>query len=305
MSADYIQANTDGRLHDATEPSLSPLNRGFLYGDAIYEVWRTYDGVVFAWDEHWQRLERSARALAMALPFTQAECLNQIRRTAAAFAAKTGARPELYIRLQTTRGAGVIGLNPALADKPSYVFLVQSLKLPTPAQRAAGLKLGLATQLRRNPIQALNPAWKTGNYLNNILCLREAVARGADEVVMTNLADEITESAVSNIFFLRDGVLCTPPLAAGILEGITRAMILRDIAPKAGCRTSEAPIPARDLGTFQECFISGTTREVMPVRAIDDLTYRVGTDTLTARLQSAFVEHTQAAVRQRPDLSVW
>jgi branched-chain amino acid aminotransferase len=305
MSADYIQANTDGRLHNAAEPSISPLNRGFLYGDAIYEVWRTYNGVIFAWDEHWQRLERSARALAMALPFTQDECLNQIRRTARAFAAKTGARPELYIRLQATRGAGAIGLNPALADKPGYVFLVQSLKAPSAEQRARGLQLGLATELRRNPIQALNPAWKTGNYLNNILCLREAVARGADEVVMTNLADEITESAVSNIFFVRDGVLCTPPLAAGILEGITRAMILRDIAPKAGCHTSEALIPARDLRTFQECFISGTTREIMPVRAIDEIAYKVGPDTLTARLQTVFAEHIQSIVRQRPELRVW
>jgi branched-chain amino acid aminotransferase len=305
MSADYIQANTDGRLHDATEPSISPLNRGFLYGDAIYEVWRTYDGVIFAWDEHWQRLERSARALAMPLPFTQAECLEQIRRTAQAFAAKTGARPELYIRLQVTRGAGAIGLNPALADQPGYVFLIQSLKTPSPEQRRAGLQLGLARELHRNPIQALNPAWKTGNYLNNILCLREVTARGADEVVMTNLAGEITESAVSNIFFVRDGVLCTPPLGAGILEGITRAMILRDLAPRAGCRTSEAPIPAGDLRTFQECFISGTTREIMPVRAIDDIAYRVGPDTLTARLQAVFAEHVQAVVRQRPDLRVW
>lgn len=305
MSANYIQANTDGRLHDAAEPSISPLNRGFLYGDAIYEVWRTYDGVVFAWDEHWQRLERSARALAMPLPFTQTECLNQIRRTAQAFAAKTSARPELYIRLQATRGAGSIGLNPALADKPSYVFLIQSLKSPSAEQRRAGLKLGLATELHRNPIQALNPAWKTGNYLNNILCLREVTARGADEVVMTNLAGEITESAVSNIFFVRDGVLCTPPLGAGILEGITRAMILRDIASKAGCRTSEAPIPARELRTFQECFISGTTREIMPVRAIDEIAYKVGPDTLTARLQAAFAEHVQSIVSRRTDLRVW
>src|SRR4051794_40395274 len=119
MNSGYIQANTDGKLHSADKPSISPLNRGFLYGDAIYEVWRTYDGILFAWDEHWQRLECSAQALGFLLPFTQAEMLKQIKRTVSAFCRKSGQRVELYIRLQVARGAGAIGLNSLLADKPS------------------------------------------------------------------------------------------------------------------------------------------------------------------------------------------
>src|SRR3954463_4012224 len=99
MSEPFIQANTNGRLHSAHEPSITPLNRGFLYGDAIYEVWRTYDGILFAWDEHWQRLERSAQALGFVLPFNQADMLKEIKRTVSAFCRKSGARPELYIRL--------------------------------------------------------------------------------------------------------------------------------------------------------------------------------------------------------------
>src|SRR6187551_431295 len=104
MTSGYIQANTGGKLHSADKPSISPLDRGFLYGDAIYEVWRTYDGIAYAWDEHWQRLERSAQALGFALPFKQAEIFKQIKRTVAAFCRKSGDRPELYIRLQVTRG---------------------------------------------------------------------------------------------------------------------------------------------------------------------------------------------------------
>ena len=157
MGSAYIQANTDGKLHSADKPSISPLNRGFLYGDAIYEVWRTYDGILFAWDEHWQRLERSAQALGFALPFTQVDLLKQIKRTVAVFCRKSEGRPELYIRLQVSRGAGVIGLNTLLADKPSSVLLVQELKVPTPEQVTRGLKLGLATTMHRNHPDTLNP----------------------------------------------------------------------------------------------------------------------------------------------------
>jgi branched-chain amino acid aminotransferase len=302
---DYIQANTDGRLHSADRPSISPLDRGFLYGDAIYEVWRTYDGIVFAWDEHWQRLEASAQALGLALPLTQTEMFRQIRRTVSAYCRKTGARPEVSFRLQITRGAGAIGLNPALADRSRYVLLVQALKEMTAEQRAAGIRLGLATELHRNHAETLNPRWKTGNYLNNILCLREVLARGAEEVVMTNLAGEITESAVSNIFFVRDGVLHTPPLSAGMLAGITRAAVLGPVAAAAGVSVRETVIRPEDLSTFSECFLTGTRREIHPVNAIDKVRYTLGPQTVTARLQSAFAGYTRDDVQRHKKLRVW
>ncbi len=304
MGSAYIQANTDGKLHSADKPSISPLNRGFLYGDAIYEVWRTYDGILFAWDEHWQRLERSAQALGFPLPFTQLELLQQIKRTAAGFCRKSGERPELYIRLQVARGAGVIGLNTMLADKPSYVLLIQSLKVPTTEQVARGIRLGLAKTFHRNHPSTLNPLWKTGNYLNNILCLREAMAAGAEEVVMTNLAGEITESAVANIGFVRDGVLVTPPLSAGMLEGITRAAVLGPVARAAGVPVHETTIRPEELGSFSECFITGTTREVHPVNAIDDRQFTVGPATVTAKLQRAYADYTRTYVSERGRLRV-
>src|ERR1700712_5283831 len=117
MTASYIQANTNGRLHSANEPSVSPLNRGFLYGDAIYEVWRTYHGVIFAWEEHWRRLEQSAAALHLSLPLQPDSALAEIQRTVAAYRRICPGADELYIRLQITRGAGAIGLDIALADR--------------------------------------------------------------------------------------------------------------------------------------------------------------------------------------------
>ena len=203
MPAHFIQANTNGRLHPADEPSLTPLNRGFLYGDAIYEVWRSHHGVVFAWEEHLDRLQASARALAMDIPFSAEQIRWEIARTVAAFRAATGYVDDVYIRLQLTRGAGPIGLDIALADRPEFVLLVQPCPRISPEKLRIGLRLSIATSLRRNPIETLSPAWKTGNYLNNILCLREARARGADDVLILNLRGEIAEAAVSNVGFVR------------------------------------------------------------------------------------------------------
>lgn len=300
----YIQANTDGKLHAASKPSISPLNRGFLYGDAIYEVWRTYEGVLFAWDEHWSRLERSATAIGISLPAPKAEMFKQIKRTVSAFCRKTGELPEVYVRLQITRGAGAIGLNPDFADKPNYVLLVQKLKVPAPEKTSGGLKLALAKTLHRNHPSTLNPVWKTGNYLNNILCLREAVASGADEVLMTNLAGEICECSVSNIFFIRDGGLFTPPLAAGMLEGITRASVFGPIASAAGVTATETTVRPEDLRSYTECFIVSTTKEICPIKAIDDVQFTVGPDTVTAKLQAAFRQYVIDYVQRNKRLRV-
>lgn len=301
--AHFIQANTNSRLHSAAEPSVTPLNRGFLYGDAIYEVWRTYQGVVFAWDEHWQRLERSAAALYMELPWTQLQIFAEIKKTVAAWRARTGESVELYIRLQVTRGGGAIGLDVALADHVDFVLLVQPCPLLSPAQEAAGLVLSLARELRRNHPATLNPAWKTGNYLNNLLCLREAKSRGADEVVITNLAGEITEAAVSNIGFVRDGALILPPLTAGILAGITRRILIDQAAPLAGVPVREETVRPEDLPGMSECFLTATTKDLVPVRAIDDVAFDVGPGSVTRRVKRAFAEYVAGYIKAHPQLA--
>jgi len=304
MGAIYIQANTNGRLHAADEPSISPLNRGFLYGDAIYEVWRTYDGVLFAWEEHWARLTRSAEALHLALPAGPTELFAEIRRTVEAFVRVTADRGELYVRLQITRGGGAIGLDPALASRPDFVLLVQPCPALTAPQLRDGLMLSVATGLRRNPVESLNPAWKTGNYLNNLLCLREARGRGADEVVILNLAGDVTEAAVSNIGFVRGGAVVTPPLSAGILEGITRGLLLGKVAAMAGVAVMEAPVREADFSAMDECFLLSTTKDVAPVGAIDGVRFKTGEGTVTRRLKAAFAGYVRAYAAAHSELRV-
>ncbi len=304
MSVSFIQANTNGRLHGAHEPSISPLNRGFLYGDAIYEVWRTYRGVIFAWEEHWRRLEESARALHLDLLFTRGPMLDEIRRTIAAFRAATNFTGELYIRLQITRGSGAIGLDTALAERADFVLLVQPCPELTVAKMTTGLTLSVATTVRRNSIESLSPAWKTGNYLNNVLALREARSRGADEVVILNLAGEITEAAVSNIGFVRDGIVLTPPVSAGILCGITRGLLLDKIAAEAGVTMREETVRPEDLAGIEECFLISTTKDVMPVAAIDAARFRVYPESVAMRLKAAFGNYVTEYVRDHPELKV-
>ena len=301
MNPPFVQANTNGRLHAADEPSLSPLNRGFLYGDAIYEVWRTYDGVLFAWEAHWERLLRSATALHLPIPWTPEHILSEIRRTAGAFRDRTGETGELYVRLQVTRGAGPIGLDPGLAEAPDFVILVQPCRKLSEDQLANGLRLSIARELRRNPTDALSPAWKTGNYLNNILCLHEARARGADEVVMLNREGEITEAAVANLGFVRDGKVITPPSETGILQGVTRRLLLESVAPAAGIPFAEAVVRPDDLPAMTECFLMSTTRDLVPVGSIDSVKFATGPETITRRLKQAFADWAAASAREHPD----
>jgi len=305
MSASYIQANINGTLQSADQPAISPLNRGFLYGDAIYEVWRTHRGVIFAWEEHWVRLENSAAALFMDLPFTRATMLTEIRRTVEAFRAASGHAGELYIRLQVSRGAGPIGLDPGLADRTEFVLIVQPKPTLSEDALRLGITLSVATALHRNSPDTLNPAWKTGNYLNNILCLREARARGANEVLMTNLSGELTESAVCNVAFVRNQEVLTPPLAVGILEGITRGQMLREVGPAVGIPVREAVLTPADLSSMEECFLLSTTNDVQPVRAIDGHRYRTGEGTVSRRIKQGFADLLEDSyARYRTELAV-
>jgi len=287
----YVQANTNGRLHPATEPSISPLNRGFLYGDSIYEVWRTYDRVIFAWEEHFARLERSAAALYLTLPLSRIRLLSEILKSVAAYRVHDTATLDLYIRLQISRGAGAIGLDTALADGADYSILVQPNPSVTAEKFRSGLYLSIATAMHRNSPDALNPAWKTGNYLNNILCLREARARGADEVVVTNRAGEITEAAVSNLAFVKSGEVITPPLSAGILEGITRGLLIGQVAPAAGIRVRERTVLPSELGSMEECFVLSSTKDITPVSRIDEHRFVLGDGSVTMKLKRAFASY--------------
>jgi branched-chain amino acid aminotransferase len=183
------------------------------------------------------------------------------------------------------------------------VILVQGNKLFPVEKLASGLKLSFS-ELRRNPPEALNPAWKTGNYLNNILCLREAKARGSDEVVITNMAGEIAEAAVSNIGFVRKGIVVTPPLSAGILAGITRQIVITTVARAADLTVSEEIIHPEDLRDMQECFLLSSTKDITPVAAIDESEFHHGPDSVSMRLKRAFLAHAKTYAEAHPELAV-
>jgi branched-chain amino acid aminotransferase len=165
------------------------------------------------------------------------------------------------------------------------------------------MRLSTATSLRRNPVQSLDPAWKTGNYLNNLMCLREARARGADDVVILNMAGEIAECAVSNIAFVRNGGFVTPPLSAGILGGITRLLLLGGIAASAGIAGSEQAIRPSDLRSMDECFLMSTTKDIVPVGDIDGVAFKVGPESVTSRLKAAFADAARSYASAHPGLA--
>jgi branched-chain amino acid aminotransferase len=286
-----IQANSNGQLHDAAEPSISPLDRGYLYGDAIYEVWRTIGDFVFSFDEHWERLERSAGSIGLSLPFDRASCLTEIGRTVAAYRANSGWNDSCYIRLQVSRGAGVIGLDPFLADRARWTLFVRNLDEFDHSVSRNGLKLSIARMYRRNARSAIDPASKTGNYMNNLLCLREVRTRGAVDAVILNQRGEITEASTSNLFFVTGNRIYTPPLSSGVLGGVTRQIILFRLLRPDGVAVIERPIAESQLGEFNECFLASSTRDVVPVWAIDDHRYEVGTTSLTMKIKAAFAAY--------------
>lgn len=301
----YVQANTNGRLHDAAEPSLSPLDRGFLYGDSIYEVWRTYEGVLFAVEEHWSRLESSAAGLGLQLPLARGPLLVEIRRTIAAARKITGWAGEHYVRLQISRGAGPIGLDPGLAGPQTlWVLLVKPLADLSDAELDTGMKVGLAQSIRRNDTRTLPPSLKTGNYLNNVLALREALAAGAQEVLMVNLAGRLTEGSVRNFWFVEGNEALTPPLEEGLLAGVTRRILFEHVAPAAGMALREALLTPADLPKFAECFATSTTQDIAPVCTVGGQNYKLGVNTFTRKLKAAFRAYVGQYNRAHPEFRV-
>ncbi len=301
----YVQANTNGHLHDAREASISPLDRGFLYGDAVYEVWRTYDGILFAVDEHWERMEASAAGLGLHLPLQRDQLLGEVRRTVAAARQVTGWPGEHYVRLQISRGSGPIGLDPSLAGAHAFwVILVKPLSDLSEAELNAGMKASLAGNVRRNDARTLPPSLKTGNYLNNVLALREALAAGAQEALMVNLAGHLTEGSVRNFWFVEGDTAFTPALAEGLLAGVTRRILFEQVAPAAGMKLREATLTPADLPRFAECFVTSTTQDVAPVACVGGQHFQLGPATFTRKLKRAFQACVQAYNQKHPQFRV-
>jgi branched-chain amino acid aminotransferase len=200
----------------------------------------------------------------MTISQSREELLDQMRRTAAAAGVPKG--DDIYIRWHVTRGTGALDLVPARDLKSSYVIIVKEVPRWNPEFYSHGMRLAV-TRTRRNPVEALSPDIKSGNYLNNILGVAEAVELGADDCMMLNPSGIVTEASNSNVFFVIGGRLVTPSAESGVLRGITKAAIGR-LAKEQGFTLDEATIPVGDLGRATECFVTSATREAMPVAAI-------------------------------------
>jgi len=250
--------NVEGRLVQPEQAFVPVLDRGFLYGDSVYEVVRTYAGRPFELKRHLDRMDRSAARIGLTPP--QRERIEaELSRTLQA-----AGNAESYARIVVTRGEGRFGLSPHLAEGlHRLIVIVRPLEPPAAEFYERGLEMAV-TRTRRNPPQSLDPALKTGNYLNSILALGEAHAAGADDALMLDLRGQVTEGSTSNVFFVQAGVVVTPPLALGMLEGVTRAVAM-DVARGEGLIVREEPHGVEALAAADEVFVTSSLREVMPV----------------------------------------
>ena len=249
--------NIDGTLSPPEQAFVSVFDRGFLYGDSVYEVLRTYQGAPFELDAHLDRLENSAALIGLDLTWPREEIVEELRRTVA-----VAGNAESYARIVITRGSGEIGLDPSLARIPRLVIIAKELITPPPEAYERGVKVALVA-VRRNLREAIDPAAKTGNYLNSVLAMKQAREKGAFEALMLDKEGRITEAASANVFVVKAGTLFTPPLA-GILEGVTRGIVLK-LARAAWIPLREQALFPDDLLKADEVFITGTTRELVPV----------------------------------------
>jgi branched-chain amino acid aminotransferase len=253
--------NVEGRLVPPEEAVVPVLDRGFLYGDSVYDVVRTYGGRVFELGRHLDRMERSASRIGLLLP-PRAQLESELLRTMAA-----ADNAESYARLMVTRGEGRFGLSPHLAEGQNrLIIMVRPLEPPAADLYERGLRIAVV-RTRRNPPQALDPALKTGNYLNAILALREANAAGADDALMLDIRGQVTEASTSNVFFVKGGVVVTPPLALGMLEGVTRGLVI-EVARAEGLLVREEPHGPEALVAADEVFVTSTIREIMAVTSL-------------------------------------
>ena len=248
------------------EAVVSVFDHGFLYGDGVYETIRSYGSRIFMQDQHLARLRRSADAIGLTIPIPdprwpallhEAMTRNDVGHQ----------RTDAYLRITISRGAGGIGLDPALCPTPTVVIMTKPLRSPSPEQYRIGVNL-IVAKTRRNLPSALSPQIKATNFLNNILAKREAIAAGAFDSILLNWESHLTECTISNLFFVRAGRLCTPALACGLLDGITRGIVL-GLAQELKIPIDEGSFGVEEIYRADECFLTNTSMEVMPVTMVD------------------------------------
>ncbi|MCA9695299.1 MAG: aminotransferase class IV [Myxococcales bacterium] len=254
-----VWLSTHARPLDPEDATISVFDRGFLYGDSVYETLRTAGGSVVQLDEHLERLRRSAAGIAFELPFDGAAIQAAMAATLAA-----AANADSRVRVIVTRGTGPMSLDTRVARSPLLVIMVSPLEVPSLAERERGIAavtVGRETTIR--------PGLKTGNYLGNILAVRSAHEQGAEDAILCNDDGAVAEAATSNLFMVRAGHVSTPSLATGLLAGITRGTIMTLLETELGLPVVERTILADELRDADELFLTSSVRGVMPVTTLD------------------------------------
>ena len=252
----------NGAFVQEEEAKVSVFDHGFLYGDGIFEGIRAYHGRVFKLDEHLKRLYESAKSIQLNIGISKGDMQEIVFETLC----RNGLH-DAYIRLVVSRGKGDLGLDPTKCPVAAIFCIADQIKIFEPKMYEQGLEV-VTVAIRRNNHDSLSPRIKSLNYLNNILAKIEANQAGVVEGVMLNQDGYVTEGTSDNIFIYRDGVLITPPLSAGLLEGITREAVLQ-LAGPLGIIVREGLFTRHDLYTAEECFLSGTAAELIPVTKVD------------------------------------
>jgi len=280
----------DGRVTPAGEAKVAVTDHGLLYGDGVFEGIRFYGRRPFRLTAHLDRLDASARALLLDLPYPPAALETAVRDTIAASGFEAG-----YLRLVVTRGPGALGLDPRSCPRPTVFIVADRLDMIDDAARRCGARLIVAAT-RRLPADGLDPRIKSLNYLNAILARIEANQAGADEAILLNAAGRVAEGTADNVFVVRAGALLTPPVSEGALEGVTRNLML-ELAAACGVAARETPLTSYDLHTADECFLTGTGAELIPVAQIDGRPMRQCPGPVFERLQAAFRETIRTETR--------
>jgi branched-chain amino acid aminotransferase len=281
-----LKVYVNGELHEKDDARISVYDHGLLYGDGVFEGIRAYGGRVFRGEEHVERLFASARAIALEIPMSPEEVTEAIESTLAA-----NGLSDAYIRVVVTRGVGTLGLDPYKCSQPQVIIITDSIELYPKELYENGLELVTVSTIRNHP-NALNPRIKSLNYLNNILAKIECLQAGVSEAIMLNKDGYVAECTGDNIFIVTDGHLATPPVHAGILEGITRRVVI-ELATELGIETVERDMTRFDLYVADECFLTGTAAEIIPVVEIDSRRIQDGQPgPLTLKLLEMFRDQT-------------
>ncbi len=282
-----LQVYIDGEFYPKEEAKISVFDHGLLYGDGIFEGIRAYNGRVFRLEEHLERLYLSARSIMINVPLNMDEMREAVLETL-----RLNNLRDSYIRLVVTRGKGDLGLDPRKCAKAAVIIIADSIKLYPEEAYRDGLKLMIAST-RKNSPDALSPRIKSLNYLNNILGKMEAINAGCAEAVMLDRHGYLTECTSENIFIVKKGMLYTPTATVGILEGITRSVVM-ELAERLGYQVQMSFLTAHDLYVADECFVTGTGAELLPVVGLVGRSIGSGRPgPVTKQLLEAFRELTQ------------